>query len=93
MRFVASVYRIGKILARQFFQEFLLVHPVLEGLATINEDYRNFIGELTPQSVVGFHVNFTPVKTTSALQFRELFLHDFAEMTPFAGVHNHLAKE
>jgi hypothetical protein len=89
----ASVYKIGKILAHQFFQEFPLVHPVLEGLAPINKNHRNFIGELASQSVVGFHVNFTPVETTSALQFRELFFYDFAEMTPFAGVHNHFAKE
>jgi hypothetical protein len=92
MRFVASVYGIGKILAGQFFQEFLLVHPVLESLAPINENYRNFVGKLAPQSVVGFHVNFAPVKTTSALQLREFLFHDLAQVTPLAGIDNHFAK-
>src|SRR5216110_3428671 len=93
MRFVASVYRIGKILARQFFQEFPLVHPVLEGLTPINKHDRNFVVKLASQSVISFDINFAPVEPASALQLREFFFHYLAQVTHLAGIDNHFAKE
>ena len=82
MRFMAIEGTNG--LACQLLQEFLLVETVLESLASVDEYDRNFVRELTSQQFVGFDVYFTPAEASSALQFRELLLHDFAEMASFA---------
>lgn len=79
--------------AGEFFEEFLLIQPILEGLTPVDEDYRDFVGELATQAVVGFDVNFTPPEAASALQFRKLLLHNFAKVASLAGIHNDLAKQ
>jgi hypothetical protein len=82
MRFIAIAGT--NRLAGQLLQELLLVQSILERFASINENDRNFVRKLTAQQVVGLHINFTPAEAASALQFRELFLHDLAEMASFA---------
>src|ERR1700738_1001054 len=77
----------GPISTGQFLQEFLLVQPVLKGLAPVYEDDRNFIGELALEAIVGLDVNFAPVKASAALQLLELFFHDFAKVASLAGIH------
>jgi hypothetical protein len=78
MRFMAMLGRMA--LAGQLLQEFLLVQPVLERLPAINENHRDFVRKLAAEQIIGFHVNFAPLKAASALQFREFFLHDFAQV-------------
>jgi hypothetical protein len=78
--------------ACQFLKKFLLVQPILEGFAAIDEDYGDFVGELAAETVVGFNINFAPTEATAALQFGEFLFHDFAKMASLAGIHDDLAK-
>ncbi len=57
-------------LARQFAQEFALIHTVLEGLSSIDENDGHFIIELSPQFVIAIDVYFLPGETAAAGQFR-----------------------
>ena len=50
----------------QLAQEFLLIHPVLEGLAPVDEHYRHFVIELPPQFAVAIHIHFVPRETAAA---------------------------
>src|SRR5215472_7676738 len=68
--------------AGQFLQELLLIQPVLECFAAVDEDDRDFVGELAAQLVIGLHVHFAPAEAAPALQFGELFFYDFAKMAP-----------
>jgi hypothetical protein len=81
------------MLAGEFAQEFLLVHAVLEGLPAVDEDYGDFVGELTAEAVIVLDINFAPAKTAPALELRELLLHDLAKVTAPSGIHNHFAKQ
>lgn len=88
MREAAEMMRLMVIvgtnaLAGQLLQEFLLIEAVLKSFASVDEYDGNFVGKLTAQHFVGFDVNFTPAEAPSALQFRELLFHDFAEMASF----------
>ena len=80
-------------LPRQLLQELLLVEPVLEGLAAVNEDDWHFVGELTTQKFIGFHVNFAPAETAPALELRQLLFDDLAQVTSLAGINDNFAKE
>ena len=73
-------------LADQLAKEFLLVHAVLEGFATIDEDDRDFIVELAAQFVIGVHVDFAPGEAATAGKLHKAFFHNFAEMATFAGI-------
>ena len=66
----------------------MLVEPVFESLAAIDEDYRDFVGELAPQTVIGFNVDFAPAEAPPALQFGQRFLHDLAKVTSLSRVHD-----
>ena len=77
--------------ASQFAEEFALVHVVFEGFVAVDEDDGDFVGEASPQFVVALYVNFAPSKATTALQFGQRFLDDFAKMAAFAGVNHDLA--
>ena len=78
--------RMQRGLTGQFPQEFLLVEAVFEGFAAVDEDDGDFVGELAAQAFVGVNVHFAPAEATPALEFGELFLHDFAEMAAFSRI-------
>jgi hypothetical protein len=59
-------------------QKFPLIHPVLERFTAIDEDYGHLVGELAPQFIVRVHVDLTPLKAASALQFRQCLFNDLA---------------
>jgi hypothetical protein len=44
----------------------------------IDEDYGHLVGELAPQFIVRVHVDLTPLKAASALQFRQCLFNDLA---------------
>src|SRR5205807_2999515 len=75
----------------QFPEEVLLVHAVLEGFAAVDEDNRDFIGELAAQVFVGIDVYFAPGKAAAALELDQTFLDDFAKMAAFSGINHDLA--
>jgi hypothetical protein len=67
-------------------EEFLFVHAVLEGFATIDEDDGDFVIVEAAYFCAGIYVNFAPVKAPALLKFDEALLDDFAEMTSLAGI-------
>ena len=73
-------------LTGQFPEEFLLVHVILEGLAAVDEDHRNFIVELSAEFEVGVDVDFLPDEPSAAGEFGETFLHYFAKVASLAGI-------
>src|SRR5947209_20611796 len=75
----------------QFPEEVLLVHAVLEGFAAVDEDNRDFIGELAAQVFAGIDVYFAPGKAAAALELDQTFLDDFAKMAAFSGINHDLA--
>lgn len=79
-------------LADQLPQKLLLVHPILEGFATVDEHHWHFVTELPPQFVVAVHVNFLPGKSPAARQLAQAFLYHFAQMTSLAGIDHDLAE-
>jgi len=68
----------------------VFVHAVLEGLAAIDEDDGDFVGELAAQLLVTVHVNFLPGKASAPMQLVQAFFDDLAEMTPFARIEDDL---
>jgi hypothetical protein len=72
--------------ASQLPEEFLLVHVILEGLAAIDENDRNFIVELAAEFDVGVDVDFLPDEPSAAGEFGETFLHHFAKVASLAGI-------
>src|SRR5579884_2050813 len=78
-------------LADELSQEFLLVHVVLEGFATVDENDWNLIIELTTKIHVSVDVDLVPGEASSARQFGEAFLHHFAQVTSFARVNHDAA--
>ena len=77
----------------QFPKEFRLIQPVLKSFMPVYEYDWDFVGELTLEAVVGFDVNFAPVKAAAALQLLELLFHDFAKVASLAGIHDHFAEQ
>jgi hypothetical protein len=65
-------------LAGEPLEKFALIHPVLERFAAIDEDDGHLVGELAPQFIVRVHVDLTPLKAASALQFRQCLFNDLA---------------
>jgi hypothetical protein len=73
-------------LAGQLPEEFLFVHVILEGLAAVDENHRNFIVELAAEFEVSVDVNFLPDEPSAAGEFGETFLHYFAKVASLAGI-------
>ena len=65
---------------------------VLEGFATVDEDYRDFVGELTTELFVGVDVYVLPGEPAAAVKFGEGFFDDFAEVAALARVNHDLAE-
>jgi hypothetical protein len=59
---------------------------ILEGLAAVDENYRNFIVELAAKLEVGVDVDFLPDEPSAAREFGETFLHHFAKVASLAGI-------
>jgi hypothetical protein len=78
----AGLATIGSV--RQLAEEFLLVHAVFECLASVDEDYGNFVVVLTAEFGIGVNVDVLPCETAAARKFREALFHYFAEMTSLA---------
>jgi hypothetical protein len=78
--------------AGEFAEEVGLVHAVLEGFATVDEDDGDLVGELAAELFVGVHVDVLPVEAATAMQFGEGLFDDFAEVAAFAGVDHDLAE-
>ena len=83
---------IGRLLASQLAEEFLLVHAVLESFATIDEDHGDFVIELPAKFGVGVNVNVAPGKTATAGEFGQTFFYNLTKMAPFTGVNHDVAK-
>jgi hypothetical protein len=76
----------------QFAEKFLLVHPVLKSLSSVDENHGNFIVIQASDFGIGVHVDFTPAKTAPLVQFDDALLDDFAEMASLAGINHDFAK-
>jgi hypothetical protein len=79
-------------LADELAEEFLLVHAVFKGLASIDEDDWDFVVELPAEFMVGIDVDFTPGESAAPRELREALFYDLAKMAAFAGVHDDVAK-
>jgi hypothetical protein len=75
-------------LAGEFPEEFLFVHRILERFAAVDEDNRNFVVKLSAEFDIGIHVNFAPRESSPARKLGEAFLHHFAKVAAFSGVHD-----
>jgi hypothetical protein len=53
--------------AGELAEEIGFVHAVLEGFAAIDEDYRDFVGELAAELFVAVHVYFLPGEAATAM--------------------------
>jgi hypothetical protein len=80
--------RVRPALASQLPEEFLLVHVILEGLAAVDENDRNFIVELAAEFEVGVDVDFLPDKPSTAGEFGETFFHYLAKVASLAGIYD-----
>jgi hypothetical protein len=89
----AEKQSIGKKLAGEAAEKFLLVHAVLEGLMAIDEDYRDLVVELAAKFRVGVYVDFLPGEAAAAREFGETFLDHLAEVTSLARVNYDLTHE
>ena len=78
--------------AHKLAEEFLLVHVVLEGLASVDEDHRDFVVELATKFRVHIDVDFLPRKAAAAREFGQALFHHFAKMTSLAGIDHNVAR-
>jgi len=65
---------------------------VLEGLAAVDEDYGDFVGESAAELFVAVDVDVLPGEAAAAVQLGQALFDDFAEVAALAGVDNDLAK-
>jgi hypothetical protein len=75
-------------LAGQFAHDLLLIHAVLERLASINENDWDFIVVKASYLGVGVHINFAPLETALPMELDEALLYDLAEMAPLTRIKN-----
>ena len=66
----------------------MLVHAVLEGLATINENHWNFVVELPSKFGIGVDVDLPPNEAAAAGEFGQALFDDFTKVASLAGI-NH----
>jgi hypothetical protein len=79
-------------LAAKFAKEVGFFHVVFEGFAAVDEDYRDFVGELTAELFVAVDVDVLPGEAASAMQFGQALFDDLAKVAAFAGVDHDLAE-
>ena len=75
---------------RQPSKKFLLVHAVLEGLASVDEHNGDFVVELASQFVIAIHVYFLPCEPPAPREFGQAFFYHFAEVTTLARINHDL---
>lgn len=75
-----------RLSAGQLPQEFLFIHAVLESLAAVDENDRNFVVILPAQFVVRINVDFLPRKSASPREFGKALFDHLAQMTSLARV-------
>jgi hypothetical protein len=78
--------------AAEFAEEIGFFHAVFEGLAAVDEDYRDFVGELAAELFVAVDIDVLPGESAAAMQFGQALFDDFAEVAALAGVDHDLAK-
>jgi hypothetical protein len=71
----------------QLAQKLLLIHAVLEGFASVNENHRHLVIVFAAHLGIRVYVDFTPGKPSALLQLDEAFFYDLAEMASFARIH------
>jgi hypothetical protein len=64
----------------------LFIHAVLEGFATVDEDYWDLVIVEAPDLGVGVYVDFSPGEAATLVQLDDALFDDFAEMTSLAGI-------
>ena len=78
--------------ATEFAEEIGFFHAVFEGLAAVDEDYRDFVGELAAELFVAVDIDVLPSESAAAMQFGQALFDDFAEVAALARVHDDLAQ-
>jgi hypothetical protein len=85
-------YLRGNQLARQPAQEFLLVHAVFEGFATVNENHRDFVVELATKLGVRVNVDLLPNESSAARELGQALFDHFTQVASLAGVDHNIAR-
>jgi hypothetical protein len=80
------------MLVGEFAEKFAFVHLVFEGLAAVDEDDGDFVGELAAEFFVGVDVYFVPGESTATFEFQQGLFDDFAEVASLAGINHDLAE-
>ncbi len=80
----------GGYLSSEFAQEFLLVHPILEGFASVDENDWNLVIVEAAEFRVGVDVDLAPVEAAAFVQLRQALLDDFAQVASATGIHDDL---
>jgi hypothetical protein len=88
----AEVERLGPS-ARQAAQKLALVHAVLEGFVSIDENDGDLVVELAAKLGIRVHIDFLPGEPSTASEFCETLFHQLAEMTTFTRVDHDLPEE
>jgi hypothetical protein len=78
-------------LTGQLAEKFLLIHAVLEGFASVDEDDRDFVVELPPEFTVAIHIYFVPDEAPAARKFAKTLFHHFAQMAALSRVNHDLS--
>jgi hypothetical protein len=66
----------------------MLVHAVLKGFASVDEDHGDFVVVEASDFGVGIYVDFTPGEAAPLVEFDDALFDDFAEMTSLAGIND-----
>jgi hypothetical protein len=70
----------------------LLIHPILEGFATVDENNRDFVIELPPKIGVGVDVDLAPSEAAAAGELRKALLDDLAKVASLPGINQNSAE-
>jgi hypothetical protein len=70
----------------------VFVHAVFEGLAAVDEDDGDFVGELAAQLVVRVYVDFLQIESAPSMEFGQSLLYNFAQVAAFARVNYNLTE-
>ena len=79
-----------RLSAGQRPQKLTPIHPILKGLASIDENYGYLVGVLSLQLGVGIDVHLAPLEVGLALDFCQRLLHYVAEVTSLARIDHHV---
>jgi hypothetical protein len=77
----------------QLAQKLTFVHAVFERFVAIDEDHRNFVGELTAQLLIRIDINFMPGEPAPPVQFGQGLFDNLAKMTTLSRINDYLAQD